>query len=376
MIIKSFSPLNYSTDTYYLNSTDFAGTELLYTDTNANLYVMLFRKDAGSANVYNIVYYKQNEGYFNGVDYDYRFDFSNFINIIHSDLLIQEADSGVTYANIIDPESEFFIFIDPTDFRYDVTFESYIYIKTNNDEYMYEYDIKYSASILVDNSYEFKFVDYSTWTDRYSFDDKVYRNSKYAINLKIAQINYVSIFDIDNNLIIQYTEDIVYTPYYVKTVFYPIPANAYKVVLSIYNYSTITNYTKYIEDVCIRNQYFYYGTTNPIESICFTGKRNDIRTIERQNLTFGRRIKNINIFRQDQYLQNTGYILTEDILFSISKSPYLIEYSGSNISYWLLNETVFEGFNTKSLDGRNLQLGMSKRTQREIYTGFSNGYYS
>lgn len=368
--IKDYSPLSTDTLYYKLNDPDFKGTELFFTDSSEFLYAMLLVKYYDSFNEYKMVYYSRIDGQFNGSSYDYRFDYSNYIDIIHADLLMV-GNEDLQYSDIVDTKCDTYLLLNSTDFKEDAGFKNYLRLKTNNDEYIYENDIITNINGYISDKLNFIFVDYSNYISKYGYEDKVHHNSYYLINIYGSKVTYFNIYDKNNDLITEYTTNI--EGY--KAIFYKMPENAYKIRFNIYDYSTNNTVEKYVTGVC-GNQYFFYGTDNIIESVVFSGKRNKIKQLDRQNIYFGKNMRSVNINITDKYLQNTGLGLNEQMLFKLAKTPYLIELGGVYATEWLLDMTNFEGFNTKSLGNRNLELNITKRKSGEIYTGFSNEYFT
>ena len=373
--INSKSPIDPNTlEDYYLNEPTFKGTELWYSDVNEFNYVMILRFDPDSANIYDIVYYERNDGEPNSsATYDYRFDFSNFIEIVRPTIQLNKSGQ-VYYMYYYNPVCKFFILIDKDDFMLDPNFLSLVYNESNNDMYMFTNDIIYNVN--VDNNLEVRFSDYLNQSLKATYDSELYKGTYYCINLRIATVTYLTAYDTNGNVIIQYTTDFTNVPYKIRTLFYPIPENTSYIIFDV-TYDSQHHYIrKDVIDICVKNQYFYYGLDNPIESICFSGKRNKVEQTTKQNIVFGRRERTVNMFIQEKYLQNTGLNMIENKLFDMAKSPYLFEIVDDAIQEWVIDEGTFEGFNTKSFGNRNVVLNLSKRSVKERYTGFYNGFYN
>ena len=374
MIIKDFSPIDTGTTLYFLNDPDFKGTELFFSDSNEYLYAMVLRSDPAYYLNYDVIKYFRMDGYWNGTDYDYRIDYENYIRIVHSDIYLNTT-GDTYYSDIQIANSVHYLLIDSNDFMQNTGFTQYINTKTNGDQFIYTTGITGSIA-EVDFNYYCIFTDFEKYGYPIDYYQKAYKNSNFLIFMAGTSLDYFKIYDINNNLIKNYATYVpaISSGYYRIAYFY-IPKNAYKIEFR-YNYYTTNTVTKYVENECISNNYLFHGTDYAIDSINFTGKRNKVENTILQTINYGKRTKNVNIYLQSKYIQNTGFNITETEYFNIAKAPYIFEISGGTITEWMIDENTFEGNNTKTFEGRNIQLNLTKLKQTERYTGFSNGFYT
>lgn len=381
MTIKDNSPLDGNTGTkYYLNNANFAGTELFFTDSNDYLYLCVLRRENSYTNRANIIDEVKLEGVSNGTDYNYRIDCKNYIQIPHSDLTLSLYSGSTYYTTQTKPVSEIYLVMDSGEFTATgTTFYSYETIETNYDKHIKVTDLT-SATSGLDAYYSYIFQDYTDFNDYgLKYQSTFYNNSYFTVNLDedlLVSTSAVTFYDSSNTIISSVPYIITGTDSGITTIFYSVPNNSTKCILQINYDGTLYSYTINSANLCAKNQYFYYGIYRPIDSIEFTGVRTKSNVVERRNIYFGKRKKTIGINETNKYIQNTGLNLTEIKIFDLFKSPLLFEFSGTTITEWDIDELYVDGYNTKTFDGRNSVLNLSKRVIDKRYTAIDNSFFS
>lgn len=404
MVIKDFSPLKSNTTNYYLNSSDFAGTELFFTDSNANLYIMLLRDNFIHQDV---VYYTLIDGVYNGIDYDYRIDFANDIQILHTDAknntffdvipqYIYDDPSIINdfnkmrpfYTEMRDAISSMYICINSTDFFNTFYNNGYISRLANND-YIVDYNNLNIVLVSLDHHFNFNFIDYSKYgqfsADGYSVPDKIYANSYLPILIdQNVPISYITCY-MSNSYVI-YAPTSSYSGDKIRTYYFYIPKDTKRIRFQLNG----DEFYKDTTNICSKNQYFYFGLENPIESISFTGKKDKIDVNNKNLIDFGKEKKVVSMTINHKIIQNTGHNITENDIFSVAKSPYIftintnsevingfIQTGGTiNFEEYIIDDVNFTGYNTKPYSERNIVLNLTKKNINNRFTSFNTGFYS
>lgn len=369
--IKSFSPLQSSISSYYLNSTSFKGTELMFTDANATLNCVILRKSYAYPTRYYIIQSSVLTGYSNGTNYDYRIDLSNKIKIVHDDVFLPTTIVG-DYAEVSMPlnSCQISIYLGTNDIMADLA--PSITTLSNGEKYITSFPD-------VGNEFydSFTFFDYSAAPSNISFSD-LYTNSLFVVNMLAGiseNVNSIKYYDSANTLLATYSS-ISPSASANKIILTKVPATAVKVVV---DYGvTVGQYvsTIYLKG-CAKNQYLYYGITKPVASLFCTGKREKTEEVTREYIKFSDRQRPINIKKQVLYNQNVGYSITENDIFALSTTPFVVEYDASfGYEIYNIDNSTFEGQNTKNLADKNFVLTLKKDNEDRRYTSFSPNFYS
>lgn len=372
--IKSFSPLQSSITSYYLNESSFNGTELMFTDANSTLNCVILRKSYEFPTRYYIVQSSVLTGYNNGTNYDYRLDVANKIKIIHDDVFVPTTLLG-TYAEISVPinQCQICVYLGTNNIIADIASAT---TTLSNGE-------KYTTTLPdVGNEFfgSFTFFDYSNVGSNLRMS-KLYTNSIFSIEIlynTTQKLYSVGFYDSANNIISGYGSVgiVAASTTANKVVLMQVPSSAVKVVVNSGFYSG-----QYVVSInrsgCATNQYLYYGNSNVINNLICTAKREKTEEVTREYVKFSNRQRPLSIKKQLLYNQNVGYTITESDIFALSTTPFVVEYN-STFGYEVYNidNSTFEGQNTKNLSDRNFVLTLRKDNEDVRYTAFSPNFYS
>lgn len=372
--IKSFSPLQSSIASYYINSSSFKGTELMFTDANATLNCVILRKSYVYPTRYYIIQSSVLTGYSNGTNYDYRIDLGNKIKIVHDDVFLPTTISG-TYAEISAPinQCQLSVYLGTNDIMADLA--SSITTLSNGEKYITSFPD-------VGNEFygSFTFFDYSNVGSDLRMS-KLYTNSIFTIEIlhnTTQKLYSVGFYDSSNNIISGYGSIGMVSPSTSanKIILMQVPSNAVKVVTDSGFYAG-----QYVAAInksgCATNQYLYFGNSNVINNLYCTGKREKTEEVTREYVKFSDRQRPISIKKQVLYNQNVGYSITENEIFALSTTPFVVEYNTSfGYEIYNIDNSTFEGQNTKNLADKNFVLTLKKDNEDRRYTSFSPNFYS
>ena len=373
--IKLFSPLQSGTPDYFLNSDTYLGGELMFTNASSTLNCVILRKDYTNTGRYYILQSSVLTGYNNGTaNYDYRLDIGNKIKIVHDpDVFIKYASTTAfaeIHANI--NHCSIYISLGTNDILSDMS--ASITTLSNGEKYV---------TSLGDfgNAFNdtFNFYDHSK-QNLYISD--LYTNSNLAVVLDSTASTYtitdVQFYDSANSSITGYgsdtdrTSDEDYNTLYL----FVVPPNAVKAIVSYTVSGTSYTITKTLKG-CASNQYVYFGKTQTIDTLYCTGKREKIEEITREYVKFSGKQRPISIKKQVSYDQNVGHGITEDKIFDLSVAPFIVEYNSSwGYEIYNIDNSTFEGLNTKSLSERNFVLTIKKDNEDRRNTSFLPNFYS
>lgn len=378
MVTYEFSQLNTLTTNYYLNSNDFAGTEYMFQDNISQLYAVVCRRNGTKLDILQSMLLN---GHNNGGDvatkYDYRIDLSNYIKIVHHDPKYFDytvENSNVKRFDIPDNACEIFLIISTTNIL-NVN-SSLIYTYGNGDLYFNYSDF---SSIVADKLKEnFIFNDIDGYTANFSTP---FMNNGYAVfrlayhATEVYSLTNVTFRDSSGTYVPGYGFGYTITNDTTKhrVILCKIPDNAVTVQHTINGSTAISPISG-----CVRNQYFYFGVNNKIDTLMCTGKREVVKSVERTMINNGRSRNTLKIDKQERYTQNTGMLMNESTIFDIAVTPFLIEFDFDNwgeYTKWYIDNTDFEGYNTKSISNRNFVLNLSKDKKDKRYTSVNVNFF-
>jgi hypothetical protein len=153
---------------------------------------------------------------------------------------------------------------------------------------------------------------------------------------------------------------------------YDIPCNAYKIE---YNIDGIIE-TKYTLGLMLNKHQYYYYNKNYIDVLYCTGTREETIEVEKEKITNAKKVNIVKMTIKHNVMQNTGYELSEKQLFDLASSPRIFQISGNTATNYILNDTSMQGFNTKTLGGRNTVLNLTREKVDVRYTSPENNFYN
>lgn len=189
----------------------------------------------------------------------------------------------------------------------------------------------------------------------------------------MVQLEYVNIYDVNNNLIDSWI-NLSGSSTGITFFLFPITCSVNKVVYAM-KFSGITyETTKYVQGNN-RNQYFYFND-NYIDTIYCTGKKENSIELTRDYLKAGTNNNIVQIKYTNKITQNTGFKLSEQELFDLNSSPYVFEVSGTTVKNYIFSDVQVQGYNTRVLNERNTVINLTKDTIEKRYTNTENNFYN
>lgn len=187
-------------------------------------------------------------------------------------------------------------------------------------------------------------------------------------------INYVRMYDINNVLISSWEDHFSGTTPGINYALYPTPANVYKIIYSLSLSGSTQVFTKYNLGPA-PNQYFYFNDEY-VDTIYFTGKKENLLNKETKNITNGKKVNVVEIKLTEKIRQNTGFNLSEKQLFDFGSTPYVFTVSGTTVKRYNVDDNSFEGFTTRTLSNRNTILNLTNDKVENRYTATENNFYN
>lgn len=377
MVIESFSPLQTSVTTYYLNSTTYKGSELMFNDSVATLYCTILRKDYTYPTRYYILENLKLHGFNNGTNYNYRVDLQNWIKIVHNDqFTLTSLSTSIKTFNLNNYDCELRVFISTTNPLLDNA--SRINSTLGNGQL-------YVSATDISSFTANKLIDYWIFSDstktNLKLADFLYTNSKYLITLGMVSnytIDYIRSYDKNNSPVYNSTleTDISSSTSYYKIIMIDVDPKVYKMVIGYRVSGTLYEVTKYTT-TCATNQYFYYSTNAQIDSIVCTGKREDVKNITKEEIKLSNKTKIVKIESEIKYTQQTGLRVPQSKIMDLSTTPFLFEFNSDwTYTKWILGNETFEGYTNKKISERNLTLDLTRENGIRRYTNFENNFYA
>lgn len=352
---KNFSPVNPDNYTVY-STTTLKEPEMFFTSDYSSLYFLITRKEGTS---YKILAQLNLKGYNNNVDYDYRFDFQNYLKFI-KDISFDSIDTYTNYTTIKTPieylNNEFYLFYSTYDIINELSNQPYIDIKDNGEMYIETYNI---GNILYsersDNIF-FTTISYVSWFA----DVDLYLNTLFTITIGQGNknIDWVKFYTSDN-VLIQSISGLNAELGYYKTLFAEVPINT-----SYLQYSINTNgYNPVVYTVhskgCATGQYFFISDSLPIDNIIMTGRKDVSVMTEKEKVTVSNYERVIGIKKRNKILHNTGFSTSSNKVLEILKSPIIFTFDQDPLydkltpNYYTLSETEYADLSGLKISERN-----------------------
>lgn len=391
MTITSNSPItSLYDDELYLNN-NFFQPKLFFTDSATKMSYMILRKEKTQTKVITSGVL---QGHPNGTDYDYRFDFSNYIKIDNQFTPQVTGDvDGKSYQFSGNNTCRLFFVYSTTDFNLINT-----NITAGNLSLLTNGEVILAANKTVDlltaTGYgEFVFIDksediesISIGTNKKAFFNQYLPITSYRGELKIrvqttSLVYYVSVIKSEAD---DYKVCLLWVPFDCQSIWIQ-----YKVG-STYRDS----YLLYPEKICAVPFYFF-NKNGMFDALYCTGVNNEINTVKRETLQVGNKKIQTGITINKQLKQNTGLRLTQGQIYSLMSSPlvYVIYYGDGNLvlnegaipirdennnyvilegalsfKEYIIDLEVFNGYNGKKISEKNLELTFTDTKQYKRYT--------
>lgn len=310
MVIQTFSPLQ-ADGSYYLNNEDF-DSRLMFTDTSTTLNYIVCRLEGA---VWHVIANGKLNGYNNGTtNYQYKFDFGNYIKITHNKEPQMTKDStGVYYFNTGGDCSISLV----------CSISNVLTLNTGKLTTKSNGEIVLSGtntpSTLTSNvpSFDYVFVDGVDGNPKFTTSPHLYANSYLPVIISKNYACSITIKDKDNGYIYSISPASDYN--YLTYLCY-LPTYAVSVTVS---YDNGTYKTFNIEPKSCKNQIFYYGINGGLDMLYVEGNTHEVNNITKDYITVNNQKLPINIKCQKQLKCNTGYRLDQSQMYSLIKTPYV-----------------------------------------------------
>jgi len=321
-IILSNSPITAYNDTLYINDETFE-PKLFFTDTYSSLYYMLLRKDDTQTTV--ISSGKLN-GYNNGISYNYRYDFNNFIRI--------DNQLNPTFINVDELGSLKFngnnscmlsLLIDDVDLLQANKTSGKLQTKTNGEVILNP--VNTTSQLVCNQMFEYKFWDKSKGLDILLQSNPQYERSSYfPITMYNGSVKYEFLSSTSTTAKLVTTQLLTKTNGYDYTVYLlRIPELCLRFVIQGFDTEGFplfnsTNLTQCKES----NNYFFWNKNGSFDVLHCSGNNNEVNVIKKNNLQIGNSTIITDIEIRKQIKQNSGLKLKQEQVYSLIASPKAI----------------------------------------------------
>lgn len=343
--ITNNSPIETTGGTLYINSTDFE-SKLFFTATASTYYYVIVRDGYVIAN--GIL-----QGHSNGTNYDYRFDFDNYIKIENQkDIVLTNIDlSGcMTFNSKL--SSTITLCIDTTDIVAQNITAGHFTTLANGQIMLVGGHT--TSQIVCDDRFEYKFIDKEDSTP-YKFETVITKSQNTFISITIYEgytLGYSLQYVVNGNgTELSSAELPVAAGYDSRTFLINTSQPANKFNWGIYNDNTeqtlISDSWDLTSPTCF-NRWYFYNPNGSFDTLNTVGNMNQISTITKNTIRVGNNIINTDITNTKQIKQNSGFGLTESQINGLIYSPYVYALEGVDnyINPNLLQGTLLPGFET------------------------------
>jgi len=365
MTIQTFSSLQNSGE-YNLNSDTF-DSRLLFTDTNAIIFYAMIRFENGT---YTVIANGKLNGYNDGsADYQYKFDFNNYIKITQNrEPVLTEISPSTLYKFSNLNTSTLSLVLSSTDI---LTSNTSDIVMSANGEYILD------GAIPADLTYDIDCLDYlfldknsnvKTFLTSNSF---VYNESFLNFTLYSGQTITIRSKDYTSFLLNTFTltgasNSDVY-------LYYILPS-ATKIEYSINSGAFATIYPTL--NTC-NNQLFYYSIDGSFDNIYLEGNIHEVNNVKKEYVTIGNKKMPIKIITEKQLKCNTGFKLNQSQVYSLIKTPFvfLVDIVNQKVNRYILDTTTFEGYNGTLYNEKNIELLLTDEKQYKRKTNFDLDFW-
>jgi len=342
--IKYNSPIKVTTGTLNLNNSDFSSK--LFFDSSVSTYNYIIIRD-------NYVIAKGIlSGYNNNTNYDYRFDFNDFIKIDNqNEIILNNIDLSGCMTFDSKCSCNLSLLIDTTDIiSQNITAGHLVLLSNGQVSLVGGHTIE---QLICDNLFNYKFIDKDD-DSVYKFETIITKTQDTFISITIYSgytfsysLQYVNITPTE----ISNSELSVTAGYDRKTFLINTsnPANLFN--WTIYNSDTeqtLISDSWVLSPTNCYNQWYFYNPNGTFDTIKTTGNLNEISNITKDTIKVGDKIINTNIVNNKQIKQNTGFSLTDSQIKGLIYSPYI--YTLDNVDNYinpnLFNDSLMPEFET------------------------------
>lgn len=348
MTIQTFSPLQ-GDGNYYLNQDEF-DSRLMWTDTGTTINYVMCRLEGSE---WKLIANGRLNGYDDGVsEYQYKFDFNNYIKINHEKDLIFNTESSNFFSN----------------FDYQSSCSLSLVLSTSNiiTDNAVKITTKSNGEMVLSNSYvpsgltanvavlDYVFYDSINGNVQQPSSQYFYTDSYIPFTVGKGQDMYITTYN--NNGIINEHHGI--SDRNSKIFLFYIPSDCIRIEVAGINGNNNT-YTFYpIQSQC-KTQLFYYSIYGNLDMMYIEGNTHEVNNVTKDYINISNQKLPININIQKQLKCNTGFRLDQSQVYSLIKTPYVfIVTKGQTptMKRYLLDTTTFEGFVGSRYSEKNIEL--------------------
>ena len=365
MTILNTSPIpSMYEEELYLNDSSFI-PKLFFTDTNTKLCYFIMRND-------KVITQGVLQGHNNGTNYDYRFDFSNYIKIDNQETISLTGNS-TNYQFNGNNSCELYFVYSTTDFTLVNT-----NISNGNLTLLSTGEVILTSGKTIDDIVcteygYFKFIDaidsfnniligtagkayFGQFMPIISYTDEV--------KIRIQTTSLVSYVYMYKNTNYDYRGCLLFVPVDCQNIWIQFKVGS--------NY--IDKYLLYPEQNC-STPYYFFNENGMFDAIYCEGTANEVDTITRTSLTVGKKQIQTGINIQKQIKHNTGFNITQSQMYSLMKSPLVYKLEGSILKEYVISNNSFDGYNGKKLSGKNIELILTDPVKYERKTNYTTTFF-
>ena len=352
--ITNNSPIKSTTGTLYTNDPNF-DSRLFWTSEEIKYYYAVIRdRIVIASGLLN--------GYDNGTNYSYRFDFNNYIKINNQeDILFTATGTTGTLMFSGNNSSTISLLIDTTNVVTQNIASSGL-TQNMNGTISLSTGVA-TTGLTADKLFEYKFWDKTAGADILFETISTYsKDSYYPVTVYNGTVNGLS-----KQAGFDYT---VYMFYMSGTTFSVNAINGSSV--------TLKNITVPTTNTCYSDWYFW-NTNGAFDSLHCKGNNNQVDTITKNSISNGNKTIYTKIAIQKEIKQNTGFGLDASQMYALISSPlvYKITYNStlSTVKEYEVNTNSFNGYNGLKLGERNLEISFMDPKKYERKTNYTTTFF-
>lgn len=352
--ILNNSPIKSATGTLYINTPNF-DSRLFWTSEEDKLYYAVIREEI-------VIASGLLNGYDNGTNYSYRFDFDNYIKINNQESIVFTA-TGTTGTLMFSGNNSSTISLLLDNSNVITTNLATSGLTQTMSGTIIVSDGYVPSGLTYDSYFEYKFWDKTSGNDILFETISTYsKNSYYPVTVYNGTVNGLA-----KQAGYDYT---VYMFYMSGTTFSVNAINGSSV--------TIKNITVPTTNSCY-NDWYFWNLNGTFDSLHCKGNANEVDTSTKSSLKNGNKTIYTKITIQKEIKQNTGFGLTEAQLYALVSSPlvYKITYNStlSTVKEYEINTNAFNGYNGLKLGERNIEVSFMDPKVYQRKTNYTSTFF-
>lgn len=352
--ILNNSPIKSTTGTLYTNDPNF-DSRLFWTSDETKLYYAVIREEI-------VIASGLLNGYDNGTNYSYRFDFNNYIKINNQESIVFTA-TGTTGTLMFSCNNSSTISLLLDNSNVITTNLTTSGLTQNMSGPIIVSDGYVPSGLTYDSYFEYKFWDKTAGADILFESISTYsKNSYYPVTVYNGTVNGLA-----KQAGYDYT---VYMFYLSGTTFSVNAINGSSV--------TLKNITVSTTNTCY-NDWYFWNTNGAFDSLHCKGNNNEVNTATKTSISNGNKTIYTKIAIQKEIKQNTGFGLNASQMYALVSSPlvYKITYNSSlsTVKEYEINTNSFGGYNGLKLGERNLEVSFMDPVKYERKTNYTSTFF-